>query len=352
MEFKNLHDTNIKNKTVLYCAPYDIDTKEIDGRIVLKDNYRIRATVPSIKYLLEQNCKIVILTWVKRPNGEIVEKWRTIPHAKELTKLLGKEVKHVSDCIGVSVENAVKEMSNGEIIMLENSRFYAEEKENDENFISDLTKYYDIAVFDNFAGAHRDEASTTGVLRSLPSVAGLYFEKEVESLEKALNSKQHPFVLVVGGVKAEDKVKIIDRFLGKADTILVGGKLPLDPSVENFKHEQSVKVATLRNDTLDISDESIEIFVSILQQARTVIWAGPMGYFENLDSAKGTIEIGKAIANIEDGYTVVGGGDTSDAVYKLGLENGFDFISLAGGATLNFLGGEELPVMKYLIKDD
>lgn len=350
MDLKTLNDTNISNKRVLYVAPYDIDTKEVDGRIVLKDNYRIRATVSTLEYLIEQGCKITIITWVKRPNGEVVEKWSTKPHAKELSKLLGKEVKHVSKCVGDEVDEAVKNLKSGELVMLENTRFNPNEKGDYSEFAKQLTTNQDIIVFDNFAGAHRDEGTTVGVLENLPAVAGFYFEKEVNSLEKALNSQDHPFVLVVGGVKAEDKVKIIEHFLDIADFVLVGGKLPLDPLIEDFKDEEVVHVATLREDTLDISDESIAEFTSILEQAKTVIWAGPMGYFEELDSAKGTIEVGKAIANIKDGYTVVGGGDTSDAVYKLGLEEGFDFISLAGGATLNFLAGVELPVMKYLKK--
>src|SRR3989344_1435711 len=223
MKLKTLESVNLQGKTILYRVPYDIELVEINGSLGLADDMRIKATLSTLQYLLKENCKIVILTYVGRPDGKVVEKLRTTPHAKRLSELLNHPVAKVDDCIGPEVEEKISKMQPGDILMLENVRFHSEEMIDDDAFAKKLASGKDIIVFDGFPQAHREHASTTGIERHLPAVAGLYLQQEVEMLTNLLVNPERPFTVIIGGAKISDKVDAVNNLLEIADKILVGG---------------------------------------------------------------------------------------------------------------------------------
>src|SRR3989338_3568531 len=223
MKLKTLENINLKNKTVLYRAPYDIETETVNGVLELGDDMRIKATIPTLQYLLKENCKIVILTYVGRPDGKIVENLRTTSHAKKLSELLNHPVLKVDDSIGPLVQEKITQMKSGDILMLENVRFYKEEMIDDDEFAKKLCFGKDLIVFDGFPQAHRIHSSTTGIERHLPVVAGLYLEYEVNMLSNMLEDPARPFTVIVGGAKISDKVDATNNLLKIADKVLVGG---------------------------------------------------------------------------------------------------------------------------------
>lgn len=416
MVLKTLNDNDVSNKVVLYRAPYDIAVEEQNGELVVTDNSRIAATVPTVKHLVDHGCKVVILTWVKRPEG-VDEKLRTIPHAKELSKLLGgKEVKHIPESVGPLVQDAIKQMQTGDIIMLENVRFHTEEYVDDDAFAKELTQGCEVVVFDAFPQAHRSHASTTGILRHLPGVAGFYFEQEYKSLDEILKHKEHPFTLIIGGAKLSDKVDAVKNLMMMSDIVLLGGStaniflkaldrniggshieeisvedhpnmnlnaiateiLSRDDQVSIFNVSENVPVRkvfvphdfvigkSIDDDSntqvvvneenmnipadmgiFDIGPQTAKIYSEIIAQSKTVFWAGPMGVFEKPGYANGTATVVKAVNECK-GKTIMAGGDAITALNKFGDASKITHISLAGGATLDFLGGKPLVVLQSL----
>lgn len=223
MKLKTLKQVSLKSKTVLYRSPYDIGVQKVKNGWKIKDNLRLKATLPTLRYLIKQNCRVVILTWVGRPDGRVVEELRTTPHARALSALLGQKVKKIDDCQGPEAVKAVKELHKGELLMLENTRFYPEEMVDDDRFARRLAELGDLIVFDAFPQAHRFHASTTGILRHRPACAGLYLEKEVKALSALKSRPQKPFVLVIGGAKVSDKVEALANLLPLTDQVLLGG---------------------------------------------------------------------------------------------------------------------------------
>lgn len=400
MKLKTLKSVDLKGKTILYRAPYDIGVEEVDGVLEVSDDSRIKATLPTLQYLLKENCKIVVLTYVKRPNGEVVEKLRTTPHAKRLSLLLGVDVDKVDDCVGDIVEEKIKNMKNGSILMLENVRFHKEEMVDDDEFSKQLCIGKDLIVFDGFPQAHRMHSSTTGIERHLPTVAGLYLEHEVEMLSSLLDNPKRPFTVIIGGAKISDKVDSVNNLLNIADSVLVGGAVANvflkaqgkelgdsfveDVFVDEKRREkkdwvvyakeisQSFKdkiiyptdliisdgtiVKTIDINVLgvpkgwmalDIGPETQKLFSNIVSKSQTVFLAGTMGKFEDERFAQGSKTIFEAMKNLK-GVTVVAGGDTIDAAGKAGALEFYSHISLAGGATLEFLAGKELPALKAM----
>lgn len=348
--FKTLTETDLKNKTVIYRAPYDIGTKLKNGKYHIKDDSRIRATLPSLEYLLNQSCKIVILTYVKRPDGKVVQDLRTKPHAEKLSKLLRMPVKHLTDCIGEDVQNEISQMQPKEIIMLENTRFYKQEDLDDPAFAQELAKNGEIVVFDAFPQSHRACASVTGILNYLPSCVGFYFEQEVNTLNSFLENHMHPLTLVIGGVKSETKIPIINNFLNVADNILIAGKLVQDPLAKELNSNPKVLLAELTLDSYDITTDSAVKFKEIIAKSKQVIWAGPIGLYEDNLHITGTKEIIAGIieATSNGAKTLVAGGDTIEALKKYGDTDKVSYVSLAGGATLEFLAGKKLPAIEIL----
>ena len=217
MKLKTLESVDLEGKTILYRAPYDIEVKDLKGALEVKDDIRIKGTLATLRYLLQKNCKIIILTYVGRPDGKVIEDLRTTPHAKKLALLLNHPVDKVDDCIGPTVEEKISQMKRGDILMLENVRFHKGEMEDDDNFAIELCKGKDLVVFDGFPQAMRIHASTTGIERHLPSVAGYYIEHEVRMLGFLLENPVRPFTVIIGGAKVSDKVDAVNNLLKLAD---------------------------------------------------------------------------------------------------------------------------------------
>jgi len=403
MTLRSLKNTDVSGKTILYRAPYDIDVVEKNGTLEVSDDLRISATLPTIKFLIEQNCKIVVLFYVGRPDGQVIEKLRTDPHARKLSELLGKPVLKVNDCVGSEVDQKIVEMKSGDVLMLENVRFHREETEDDDSFAKELCTGKDLIVFDGFPQAHRMHASTTGIERHLPSVAGFYLEKEVIMLSNLLGSPKKPFTVIIGGAKISDKVDAIHNLLKIADTVLIGGAVANvflkaqgkdmgssfveDIFVDKTKRERKdwveeaknilleaqslgknilcpkdlvisdgseVKIIVIEKESvpagwmaLDIGPETREIFLNEILKSKTVFINGPMGKSGDSRFVAGSQAVIQATKSVV-GETIVAGGDTIDTFRKNGNLENYTHISLAGGATLEFLAGKELPALKAL----
>ncbi len=407
MELKSLGDVDLAGKTVLYRSPYDIGVKEgAGGEWELKDDSRISATLPTLQYLIENRCKIVIITWVKRPEGKVDEGLRTTPHAKALSKLLGKEVAKLDDCVGDEVNSFVRNMGPGKLVMLENTRFYPGEDTADPEFAKKLVEGKDLIVFDGFPQSHREHASTTEILKLLPAVAGSYFKKEYEALTNLLDQPEKPLTLVIGGAKISDKVGAISAMLYKADYVLVGGGpanvflkasgknmgssyvedafkvhakaghrdwtvlakgmlerasdkiiLPVDlvvadkekgaTDIREVQVTEGPKLVPEGFLALDIGKNTISKFSEIIKRSRTLFWNGTPGLFENDPFYHGTEAVAKLMAE-NTGMTIIAGGDTIEAAKKYCDTSKITHLSLAGGATLEFLSGKKLPVLEYL----
>lgn len=402
MKLKTLESVNLKEKTVLYRAPYDVDVKEVNDFLELVDDMRIKATLPTLQYLLKENCKIVILTYVGRPNGHVVEQLRTNPHTKRLSELLDYPVSKVDDCIGPEVDHKIANMRSGDILMLENVRFYKEEMVDDDEFAKKLCRGKDLIVFDGFPQAHRMHASTTGIERHLPAVAGLYLKQEVEMLSTLLENPPHPFTVIIGGAKISDKVGAVNNLLKIADKVLVSGAVGNvflkaegrglgssfieDVFVDEKKRAKqdwivyakeilqkykdkiiypedvvisdgvSTKIIDISKDgvpegwmALDIGSETQKLFLDIIQKSATVFLAGPMGKFEDAKFAEGSKSVLEAMKNMK-GETIIAGGDTISMARQYGNLDDYSHVSLAAGATLEFLAGKELPALGPLME--
>ena len=391
MNKKTVRDIDLKNKKVLVRCDFNVP---MDENRNITDNRRIVAALPTIKYLLEQNCKIVLCSHLGRPKGEFKEEFSLKPVAKELSRLLGKDVIMANDVIGPDAKNKAENLKNGEIMLLENVRFHREETDNDPNFSKELASFGEIFVNDAFGTAHRAHASTEGVSHYLPSVSGFLIEKELRFLGDALNNPERPFVAILGGAKVSDKIGVIDSLLEKVDTLMIGGGmaytffkaqgyevgnslcepdkcelalslmkkaeekgvkflLPVDTKVgKEFKPDTESKTVAWTEipegwEGFDIGEKTIEMFENELKTAKTVVWNGPLGLFEFDQFAIGTNAIAHALAEL-DATTIIGGGDSAAAVEKAGLADRMTHISTGGGASLEFLEGKKLPGIECL----
>ncbi len=406
MKLKTLESVNLNGKTILYRAPYDIDVKEVNGVLEVKDDLRISATIPTLNYLLKKNCKIVILTYIGRPDGQIVENLRTNPHAQRLSKLLNYPVAKVDDCIGPLVDDKISQMKQGDILMLENVRFHSEEMIDDDEFAKKLCQGKDLIVFDGFPQAMRIHASTTGIERHLPAVAGLYLMHEVNMLSDLLENPKRPFTVIIGGAKISDKVDAVNNLLKIADKVLIGGAVANvflkarghelgssfieDVFVDEKRREKkdwvvyakeilqsykdkivypedlvisdgvSTKFINISTEgvpdkwmALDIGHKTQKAFSDIIEKSRTIFLSGPMGKFEDEKFAPGSKTILNAMKNVSknlSGITIIAGGDTIDVARQYTNLDDYSHVSLAGGATLEFLAGKELPALVPLME--
>jgi phosphoglycerate kinase len=391
-----IRDVPVKGKRVLVRVDYNVPLQEKDGVQVITNDKRIRETVPTIKYLIEQGARILLCAHLGRPKGKRDPKQSLAPTVKALSDLLGSPVKFVDDCIGEKAEKAAAELKDGEVALLENLRFYNEEEANDDAFSQKLAKLADVYVNDAFGAAHRAHASTAGVAKYVPVRAiGFLMEKELRFLGDELENPKRPFVVILGGAKVSDKIKVIDRLLDKADTILIGGAmaytfalalgkkigkslsepdkidtakqalekakakgvkflLPVDTYiVENFDFKAKtvspghyIKPGEDIPDGwegVDVGPETVKLFSAEVASAGTILWNGPMGVFEVAECAKGTFAIAEAIAKNSNAVSIIGGGDSVSAIKKAGVSDKVTFISTGGGASLEFLEGKELP---------
>ena len=395
MNKKTIRDIDLKDKKVLVRCDFNVPFDE-EGKI--SDNRRIVAALPTIKYLLENNCKVILCSHLGRPKGELKKEFSLAPVAAELSKLLGKEVKLAEDVIGDSSKELTSNMKNGEIVLLENVRFEPGEEKNDEELSEKLASMAEIYVNDAFGTAHRAHSSTTGVASYLPAVSGFLIEKELEFLGKALEEPKRPFVAILGGKKVSDKIGVIDSLLEKVDTLIIGGgmaytffksmgytvgnsiceldKLDLAQDLIKKAREKNVKLVlpidnviadefsptanskTIDSDQipdgwegLDIGPKTVELFKQELKDAKTVIWNGPLGLSEYEKFANGTRGIAEALADLTDCITIIGGGDSAAAIEKMGLSDKMTHISTGGGASLEFLEGKKLPGIEALLNN-
>ena len=391
MNKKTVKDIELKDKKVLVRCDFNVP---MDKNRNITDNRRIVAALPTIKYLIEQNCKIILASHLGRPKGEVKPEISLAPVAKELSKQLGQEVLMAKDVIGESAKTLAENLQEGQVMLLENVRFHREETDNNPEFAKELANMAEVFVNDAFGTAHRAHASTEGISHYLPSVSGFLIEKELKFLGDALNNPERPFVAILGGAKVSDKIGVIDSLLEKVNTLMIGGGmaytffkaqgyevgnslcepdkcelalnlmkkakekgvkflLPIDTKVgKEFKPDTESKTVAWTEipegwEGFDIGEKTIEMFKNELKTAKTVVWNGPLGLFEFSQFAIGTNAIAHALAEL-DATTIIGGGDSAAAVEKAGLADKMTHISTGGGASLEFLEGKKLPGIECL----
>ncbi len=384
MNKMSITDIELKGKRVLTRVDFNVPQ---DENLTITDDTRIRASLPTIKYIIEKGGKAVLMSHLGRPKGKVNDKYRLEPVAKRLGELLGKEVIYVKDCIGAEAEAAVAGMADGDVCLLENVRFYAEEEKNDAEFAGKLAKLGDIYCNDAFGSAHRAHASTEGVAKYVkPAVAGLLMQKELNFLGKALANPERPFIAILGGSKVSSKIGVIQNLLPKVDKLLIGGgmtytfykamglnigKSLLEPDfvqlasdlmkqggdklvipVDNMLADDfsaSANTQLVERDSIpeewegvDIGPKTIDRFKLEVSKAKTIVWNGPLGVFEIDAFAKGTTEVAKAVGS-SGAVTIIGGGDSIAALEKAGCIDKMSHVSTGGGASLEFLEGKTLP---------
>lgn len=382
MEKMTIKDLDLKGKQVLMRVDFNVPlTKEL----TITDDTRIKAAIPTIKYALDNGAaKIVLMSHLGRPKGKVVADLRLDPVAIRLQELLSVPVKKLDDCVGEQIDKEVAEATE-KIVLLENLRFHPEEEKNDAQFSSQLAKLGQVYINDAFGTAHRAHASTEGVTKYLPAAAGFLLQKEIEYLSKIVENPEKPFVAIMGGAKVSDKVGVLENLAGKVTKVLVGGgmaytflkaqggqignsKLEKDriDTAKNILADSRVKIVLpvdhviaekIEDNTetkivsgnipdgwigLDIGPESVELFKKELTGVKTIVWNGPLGFFELKPFMNGTKKIAEFLATI-DAVTVIGGGDTAAAIMELGLADKMTHISTGGGASLEFLEGKTLP---------
>ncbi len=344
---KNIKDYDVKDKRVLVRCDFDVPM-DSNGNIL--DDFRIKQDLPTIKYLMEAKAKVILIGHAGRPNGKVVESLRLIPIQKKLTEYLGIEVNKPLDCIGRDIEKLVEKMKSGEVLLLENVRFHKGETENNEEFAKKLAKLGDIYVNNAFANSHRAHASMTKICKYLPSVAGFTLKKEIEVLNNLIKNPEKPLVVIIGGAKVEEtKLKLINRFSEIAAEIIIGGLVKKEVIEKKIKLKNPKKIlGPIGNlSALDINNESINLFREKILVAKTILWNGPFGKFEDDNYKRGTLEIANAI--IESGaFSVVGGGQTIEFLDKENIISKFSYVSTGGGAMLSYLAGDILPGLKAL----
>lgn len=393
MSKKTIKDVDLRGKRVLIRVDFNVPRSKTTGEIT--NDVRIQAGVPTVQYLVEQGAKVIIMTHMGRPKGEVKEELRLDRVAERLSELMGQPVKKLNQTIGPEVEAVVSAMQDGDIVMLENARFLPGETENDPALAKQLAVLGDIFVNDAFGTAHRAHCSTEGVGHILPGVMGFLMDKEITALGNALENAEHPFVAIVGGSKISDKIGVVENLLQKVDCLMIGGGMantflkakgyemgtslvendktelaleimqhaeqlgkklliPVDLTVaaamEQPETAQTVTVDNVPVDkmALDIGPETVKQYQQAVANAKTVIWNGPMGVFEVDAFAVGTGAVAQAVAN-SGAYSIVGGGDSVASIEKAGLNDKIDHISTGGGASLEFLEGKKLPGIEVLL---
>jgi len=389
---KTVRDIAVGGKRILVRVDFNVPLDEATGTVT--DDTRIRAALPTLRYLIDQGARIVLCSHLGRPHGKVVEDLRLTIVAQRLAQILGQQVKVIGDCIGPDVEKAIEELKNGDILLLENVRFHLEEEKNDALFAQALASLADIYVNDAFGASHRTHASVVGITQYLPSVAGLLLEKEIETLSGLLENPAHPFAELAGGAKVSDKIGLLENTIDKVDFILIGGGmaatflkaisyevglspveqdmldlaaklvedstkngvrllLPVDVVVaDGLGAEAKASTVGVENIPLhlrivDIGPKTIKNFTEKLRKCKTIFWNGPMGIYETPQFAQGTHSMANLLAGL-DANTIIGGGSTAEVVTEMGLVDKMTFISTGGGASLRFLGGQTLPGVEVL----
>jgi len=402
-----VRDLELQGKRVFTRVDYNVPMAEQDGLMVINDDTRICATLPTIKVMIEKGAKVILAAHLGRPKGKRVESMSLRPVAEKLSELIGQTVAFCDECVGDSSEKAINQLENGNLLLLENVRYHAEEEANDPAFAEQLAAHVDVYVNDAFGAAHRAHASTDGIATVITArggqcAAGLLMERELQFLGDELENPKRPFVVILGGAKVSDKIKVIDRLLEKADAILIGGAMAytfklanglsvgkslVEPDMVNVAQsaldkaaEKKVKfllpidnvvaeptevdgkfafgnhrVNNNKNipddlEGVDIGPKSAENFNVVIKEAKTILWNGPMGIFEDPRFAEGTFSVAKAVceATANGAKSIIGGGDSVKALNSAGISDQVTFMSTGGGASLEFLEGKELPGVSAL----
>ena len=390
MKKLSIENVDLKNKRVLVRVDFNVP---LDENLQITDDIRITSSLPTIKKIILEGGKAILMSHLGRPKGKVNLKYSLKPAAERLSILLGKEVKLAPDCIGEEVKTLVNKMNGGDVLLLENLRFHEEEEKNDAAFAKKLSELGDVYINDAFGSAHRAHASTEGVTKFIkPCASGYLMQKELDYLGTAIANPQRPFAAILGGAKISGKIDVISNLLSKVDKLLIGGGmaftflkaqgkeigkslleeekidlakevlekvknsnvkflLPVDFIVaDEFKNDSPsmiVKADSIPSDKmgLDIGPESIKLFSQELEKSKTIVWNGPMGVFEMDNFAKGTFAIAQVLADVtsKNAVTIIGGGDSAAAISKAGLDDKVSHISTGGGASLEFLEGKVLP---------
>ena len=390
MKKLSIDNVDLKNKRVLVRVDFNVP---LDENLQITDDIRITSSLPTIKKIILEGGKVILMSHLGRPKGKVNLKYSLKPAAERLSKLLGKEVKLAPDCIGEEVKTLVNKMNGGDVLLLENLRFHEEEEKNDAAFAKKLSELGDVYINDAFGSAHRAHASTEGVTKfNKPCASGYLMQKELDYLGTAIANPQRPFAAILGGAKISGKIDVISNLLSKVDKLLIGGGmaftflkaqgkeigkslleeekidlakevlekvknsnvkflLPVDFIVaDEFKNDSPsmiVKADSIPSDKmgLDIGPESIKLFSQELENSKTIVWNGPMGVFEMDNFAKGTFAIAQVLADVtsKNAVTIIGGGDSAAAISKAGLDDKVSHVSTGGGASLEFLEGKVLP---------
>jgi phosphoglycerate kinase len=391
MRKKTIRDVELRGKRIFCRVDFNVPMSDQ----TITDDTRIRAAIPTISYLAEQGAKVILASHLGRPKGEVKEELRLDPVAQHLSELLQKEVAKANEAFGSEVEQYISEMAEGDILLLENVRFYPGEEKNDPELAQRFAQLADVYVNDAFGAAHRAHASTAGIANHLPAVAGFLMEKELKFLGEALAEPKRPFTAIIGGAKVRDKIGVIESLLNKVDNLIIGGGLsytfikalgheigqslleedklelalsfiqkakekgvnlylPEDCVVaDEFSREATTKVVDIHEipadwQALDIGPKTIDTYRNVILDSELVIWNGPMGVFEYDLFAIGTNAVAKAVADCE-GTTIIGGGDSAAAVQQAELAEFMDHVSTGGGASLEFMEGKELPGVVALL---
>ena len=393
MNKKSVRDIDVKGKRVLVRVdlnvPLDPETGEIG------DDTRVRAVLPTVKYLVDNKAKLILCSHFGRPEGKVVDELRLAPVGERLSQTLGLPVQMAKDCIGPEVEEAVERLKEGDILLLENLRFHPEEEKNDSSFAQALARLADVYVNDAFGTAHRAHASTVGVAGYLPAVAGFLMQRELEFMSKALDEPERPVAALIGGAKISDKIGVLEHLMERVDSLLIAGGmgstflkalkygvgqsaveenklglaqwlvekaaergvhllLPADVVVaDRFASDARSKVVSITDVpsgwyVMDIGPRTIELFEAKLRKCKTIIWNGPVGVFEFPKFAKGTEALAYLLSGL-DATTIIGGGSTAEAVQEMGLADKMTHVSTGGGASLKILEGKTLPGVAVLL---
>lgn len=386
MRKKTINDLHVKGKRIFCRVDFNVP---MDGGAIADDT-RIRAALPTIRHLTGHGAIVILASHMGRPKGKVVEELRLEPVAKRLEELLGKTISYSKEVIGEDVEKQISKLREGDILLLENVRFHPGEEKNDPELARSFANLADLYVNDAFGTAHRAHVSTEGVAKFLPSAAGFLMEKELEVLGNALSNPQRPFTAIIGGAKVKDKIGVIDNLLEKVDHLVIGGGLaftfvkaqgheigdslleedkielaqsfmekakekgvqfllPIDAVVaDSFSENAHIQIVDIEHipagwQALDIGPKTAKLYSDVIKKSKLVIWNGPMGVFEMEPFAQGTKEVAKALAEADNTYSIIGGGDSARAVEHFGLSEKMDHISTGGGASLEFMEGKHLP---------
>ncbi|WP_338471842.1 phosphoglycerate kinase [Niallia sp. XMNu-256] len=386
MNKMSVKDIELKGKKVFCRVDFNVPMQ--DGQIT--DETRIKAALPTIQYLQEHGAKVILASHLGRPKGQVVEELHLTPVAVRLSELLGKEVKKADEAYGDSVKAQINDMNEGDVLLLENVRFYPGEEKNDPDLAKAFAELADVYVNDAFGAAHRAHASTEGIAQYIPAVSGFLMNKELEVIGKALSNPERPFTAIIGGAKVKDKIGVIENLLDIVDNLIIGGGLaytfvkaqgheigkslleedkvdlaksfiekakekgvnfymPVDAIIaDDFSADANTNVVAIEEipadwQALDIGPKTAELYRDVIQNSKLVIWNGPMGVFEMDKFANGTKAVAESLAETNDTYSIIGGGDSAAAVEKFGLADKMSHISTGGGASLEFMEGKELP---------